>query len=120
MRAALGVVQAAREGADVDEAGPVGDRHGARQGPRPDEHEGVLVEGALARLVLRQGVVGPEAAAADVLLQNLIGDRPRLVGLLAEVDLQYLSEISAFGCCHRSHLPFLVFAGTTRLPSTFG
>ena len=92
------------------------------RGPGPHEDEGVLVQGVLARLVFRHGVVGPEASAADVLLKDLIGNRPRLVGLLAEVDFQYLSEISTFGCCHSDHLPFLVlvFAGTTLLPSTFG
>ena len=39
-----------------------------------------------------------------------------------EIDLQYFSEISTFGCCHGFHLPFLVldFAGTTLLPSTLG
>jgi len=120
--AALGVVDIARVGVLVDEAGAVGEGHRARHGADPDENEGVLVEGVFPRLVLREGVVGPEPAPADILLEDLLGNRPGLVGLLAEVDLQDLSEISAFGCSHGSHLPFLVldFAGTTLLPSTLG
>ena len=118
--AALAMVQKARVGVLVDDAGPRGDAHGPGQGPGPHEDEGVLVQRVLARLVFRHGVVGPEAAGADVLLKDLIGNRPSLVGLRAEVDLQYLSEISAFGCCHGDHLPFLVFTGTTLLPSTLG
>ena len=108
--ARLGVGHEARVGALVGKAGPVGNGHGPGQGPRAHEDEGVLVQGVLARLVFRHGVVGPEASAADVGLKDLIGNRPRLVGLLAEIDLQYLSEISTFGCCHRSYLPFLVLA----------
>jgi len=116
MAAHLGMADQTRMDALIHEACPRGWAEGAVQRTGTDEKEAVLGPGIVMRLVLRRQIIRAQTGAADEFPRRLIGELTRLDLALAQIHFQNFSEISAFGCCHRDHLPFPDLPATTLSP----